>query len=108
MKCRYEWRPGTDLIDVWLWQPDFSGTGSRIVRLARGGAWSLEEVDQLQRPEPTLTMPGEFLKPLIAEMADVLPPDRAQARHLEDAVKVRDRLLALVEWSVGGDGGQQQ
>jgi hypothetical protein len=45
---------------------------------------------------PSLRLPRDGFEQLIAEGANVLPPDRAQGRHLDDAIKVRDQLLGLL------------
>lgn len=46
---------------------------------------------------PTLTLPIDAIEAVVAAAHDVLPPSAATARHLDDAIKVRDRLLSLVE-----------
>jgi len=68
-----------------------------------------------QMPDPTLRLPLDVAEPLAAALSDVLPPDRAQGRHLDDAIAVRDRLLTIVESSArsavaGSDreGGDEQ
>ncbi len=71
----------TDYVDPvsWRWEDLDDGTGA--VR------------DDLL---PTLVLPEDVLKALVAAGADALPPDRAQAAHLADTIKVRDQLLGLV------------
>ncbi len=51
-------------------------------------------------PEPSFHCDEQVLRGLVEAGSDVLPPDAAQAKHLADAVKVRDRLLDLVEHGV--------
>lgn len=51
-------------------------------------------------PEPSFHLDEQILAGLLREGSDVLPPSAAQAKHLADAVKVRDRLLDLVEHGV--------
>lgn len=85
-------RPGTDLFDIWIVR---QGAERRRVALT-GDLWTEEEIDQRVAAEPSVTMPAEILKALVAEASDVMPPDRAHGRHLDDAIKVRDRLLDLL------------
>lgn len=87
-----EWERGT--VAVWIYQRrDHEATnflGPDLDTVTRLELWE-------DRPEPTMRMPLELAGPLAAALADVLPPDRAQGRHLDDAIQVRDRLLSLVE-----------
>ena len=46
---------------------------------------------------PTFRLRPEVLKALSGALSDFLPPDKAMANHLKDAVTVRDRLLTIVE-----------
>lgn len=48
-------------------------------------------------PDPTMVIPEDIYRALIEAGTDYLPPSAATDRHLEDSVKVRDRLLTLVE-----------
>lgn len=96
MKVKTAWRPGTDMIDVWIYQETFQGKRQAVVVMG-ADTWEWREVEDATRPEPSLTLPGEVFQALMAEGSDILPPSAAQARHLEDAIKVRDRLLTLVE-----------
>lgn len=48
-------------------------------------------IDEDRRP--TMRLPEDVLRALVAAGSEVLPPDRALANHLEDAIKVRDRVL---------------
>jgi hypothetical protein len=66
---------------------------------AVGGVTPLSE-DALEPVAPTLILPNDFLKAIVdagnAE-AGLTRPDVAQAKHLDDAVTVRDRLLTIIE-----------
>lgn len=95
MKVVTQWRPGTDLIDVWIRQETFNG--AVLLRMKAESIWGWEKLEQTTGPvSPTLTLPGDVFKALIAEGADILPPSAATERHLSDAIKVRDQLLALL------------
>lgn len=61
--------------------------------------WHMESISEgEQLPEtPTLTLRREHLESLVAQAGDFLPPSGAQSRHLDDALKVRDRILTLLE-----------
>ena len=48
-------------------------------------------------PEPSAIVNETVLKVLVEAGSDVLPPSSALARHLDDTIGVRDRLLTLVE-----------
>ena len=47
---------------------------------------------------PSLTLPDEsFLKAFVETAAEVMPPNTQMFEHLKDAIKVRDRLLTIIE-----------
>lgn len=99
MKVVTQWRPGTDLIDIWIRQETFNG--AVLLRMKEDGIWEWGKLEVAAAPVlPTLTLPGDVFKALIAEGADILPPSAATERHLQDAIKVRDQLLALLIPSV--------
>jgi hypothetical protein len=85
--------------DIWLYTRDTDGTtiynidGSPRETVAHAG----------EKPAPSYTFNEDVLRALIAAASDVLPPDRAQARHLADAISVRDRLLTLTEAALTRD-----
>jgi hypothetical protein len=94
MKVVTQWRPGTDLIDVWIRQETFNG--AVLLRMKPDGLWEWEKVEPAESISPTFTLPGDVFNALITEGADILPPSAATERHLADAIKVRDQLLALL------------
>lgn len=52
--------------------------------------------------EPSFHCDEQALRGLVeAGSGDVLPPSQAMAKHLNDAIGVRDRLLSLVENQAG-------
>ncbi len=64
----------------------------------KDGEWVSGPIKEGTWPEqPSLVLPREMLQALVDESEEVLEPDGATNRHLKDAVKVRDRLLSLVE-----------
>lgn len=93
MDVQIHQQPGTHLYNIWITQQG-PGQCARWF-LGEDGYWCTEEVDVNARVEPSLTLPAQLLSALVAEGSNVLPPDRAQARHLDDAIGVRDRLLDL-------------
>jgi hypothetical protein len=54
-------------------------------------------------PEPSFHCDNQALAALVKAGSEVVPPSRSMERHLDDAMFVRDRLLALVEHGVKGD-----
>jgi len=95
MKVVAQWRPGTDLIDVWIRQETFNGAA--LLRMKPDGMWEWKKLEGTAEPvSPTLTFPGDVFNALITEGTDILPPSAATERHLADAIKVRDQLLALL------------
>lgn len=97
-KVEIRQRPVTFQLDVYLFD-NFDGKtfiynldGSVREELDHGGT----------SPEPTVTLDEDTLAAIVAAGADILPPDRAQAAHLADAIQVRDRLLTMVETERGG------
>ncbi len=71
------------------------GDGRRHIRRADGTWAPLEE--GVVYPEPTILLPEGVLDRIVAEYRGTTPAQPATERHLEDAIKVRDRLLAMVE-----------
>jgi len=91
----------TNTVDVYIYAPGPEHT-TRVVQVGRAedGQTTFTEVDVQQgeqMPGPSFSLPDFMFKALIAAGAEVLPPDRAQASHLADAITVRDRLLTLIE-----------
>lgn len=88
-----EWHRSS--VSIWIYQRLGPEEGTNIL----GPDLATVRQHPLGAPlsEPTMELPDVVSKPLAAALADVLPPDRAQGRHLDDAIKVRDRLLSLVE-----------
>jgi hypothetical protein len=46
---------------------------------------------------PSLLLSPDMLKALVEAGLKITPPNTSMQNHLEDAIKVRDRLLTLVE-----------
>lgn len=95
MKAHIERDPIRQTVRVWLYRSGPDGTlllhlfPSRIEEVVEPGA-SLSD-------NPSLELPEAAFEALVAAGIDFAPPSSAQAEHLADAVKVRDRLLSLVE-----------
>ncbi len=98
MRVHTEWRVGTDVQDIWVFEE------ARNLHLVLKGAdesgeqrWEWQETEPMERPDPTLSLPSHVFKALTASLNGVLPASEATERHLKDATDVRDRLLAMVE-----------
>lgn len=100
MKARFEWVSGTDSYALWLM--DWWGEKARYMTHEGRDEWGndkwlwKEVEDGGLRPEPTLRLPHEAYA-AIRECFVTADADKQIAEHRDDAVKVRDRLLAIVE-----------
>lgn len=92
MKVQVHWRPGTDLQDIYLFRDGYGGKRLQMV-LTGPDTWENREIEESQKVEPSLSLPGEVLSQLVQEAMHLLPPDQAQAKHLADAIAVRERIL---------------
>jgi len=87
LKCRISQNLPRGWYDIWfytdklIWYPD--------------GRY--ESYEQGTEPNPSMTLTGDALEALLAEAEKVIPASHATERHLNDAISVRDKLLALVE-----------
>lgn len=59
------------------------------------GTWV--EVQRGANMVPSMILPDFMAEAFAAALADTIPPSSSMQRHLDDAVKVRDRLLDLVD-----------
>lgn len=71
--------------------------GARRGWLRADGGWEPLTENTQTDTEIGFRLPEGALDAILAEYAKVAAPHPATERHLEDAVAVRDRLLALVE-----------
>lgn len=95
LRVHVERRPMLDELDVYIGEVDESGG---TVYRWDGGAWRAEGYAAGALPaEPSLRLPVAFAELLAPELLEIARPSTAQGRHLDDAVAVRDRLLAMVE-----------
>jgi hypothetical protein len=69
----------------------------RVLRLTDEPWPKWETASEMEDVKPTLHLSGDALEALLAEAEKVIPASHATERHLNDAVAVRDRLLALIE-----------
>lgn len=92
MKVRIEQDWLTQNVKVWIYEPSESGP-HRLTRMIGRDTWETVEVDPGAIVEPSFSIPEELFRQIVAEGAGLLPIDRAGERHLEDAIKVRDRLM---------------
>lgn len=94
MKARIEEDVFTDRLKVWLY---LDGAPVQLLRLAADGPPTYVAVLDGETPRPTLTIPRRALEALLREAQGFVPASDATTAHLNDAMSVRDRLLALVE-----------
>lgn len=95
MEVVTQWKPGTDLMEVWIRQPGIQGF--LIGRVEPDGSMRMEEYEPGEMVPPTLRLQSQIWDALSSKAAGVLPPSASTERHLADATAVRDRLLSLVE-----------
>jgi hypothetical protein len=78
-----------------------AAVGGPMSVLRADGSWEeLTENRGAYNPDPTgygILLPEGALDAIVAEHLKVAAPNQSTERHLEDAIGVRDRLLALVE-----------
>lgn len=80
-------------VDVWLYEQRDGGVH---VYTADGGVrWVSAESGE--RGEPTFRVSEDVREALSAALLGQSMPTDSMARHLKDAIEVRDRLLTLVE-----------
>lgn len=98
MKALLEHDHMRNRVDVWFYREARGGV--QTATAGDNGSWEWGDVlDRSQsRPDtPSLSLDYDMLEQLVAVASETMPPDRAQGRHLDDAIATRDRLLALVE-----------
>jgi len=59
------------------------------------GEWV--EVVHGARMEPSIVLSDYLAEGIAKALADTIPPSSSMQRHLDDAIKVRDQLLTLVD-----------
>lgn len=95
MKVKVERDWVRDAYKVWFYLA--VETGSRVLRIDGDVREWVEVAPGAVLPEPSLILHEQEARLLAPELLGVLPPDTSMSNHLNDAVKVRDRLLTLVE-----------
>lgn len=77
----------------------YARVGSHLLTVPAPGKLDHVPIDEsAAQPDAFLIeLPDYVLAAIVAAGQDLLPPGRAQANHLADAINVRDRLLTLVE-----------
>lgn len=96
MRARIEREVLRDQFKVWLY---IEGENTPSIMRFDGEQrlTVLEQVSEGATVEPTFTIPALALEALLREASGFVAATDATTRHLDDAVAVRDRLLALVE-----------
>jgi hypothetical protein len=80
--------------DVWVYER----TGEDEVRVAKTlelDEWADEPA--FAEPLPTVRIRRDVLDALVDAASEHRPPSTEQAKHLDDAIEVRDRLLVMIE-----------
>jgi hypothetical protein len=98
------------MIDRVYIEDDWATRGHRVAILGRpypgqprhwldaaGGWHPIQETGTAADADAWWRLPEGALDAIVAAYAKVASPHPATERHLDDAIKVRDRLLALVE-----------
>lgn len=88
----------TNAVSITIGRPREIGTTvTQLVDAQKGVLADVEMKHSDPMPEPSLVIPADWVPLIVELLSEMQPPDLAQARHLDDAIAVRDRLLALVE-----------
>lgn len=108
MRCHIEHSFQTDSYRIWLYTR-IGESGARVLQLVPPPEgerppfhqW-VREVEAAGGAEvpPTIELPRDALEAIVAKASDHLPPSAAAERHLGDAITMRDRMTALVEYLV--------
>lgn len=91
MRVDAQSKPGTDMMQVWI-RADH-GQKPQVAYVDPDGRLTFEDVDPLKGADPTLELQGEVWEAFLAKANGILPPSASTERHLQDAIKVRDRVL---------------
>lgn len=107
MTVRAQWEPGTDSYAIWFLLPDALARSS-IGSFTEDGklVWTTYENDGRVLP-PTLRLPSMIVSGLRDALnGNEFGPEGGSAGHLRDAVKVRDRLLTIIEGQLPAKGSR--
>ncbi len=97
MKIYSQWRPGTIIRDFWLVDDSRYGKAHQLVMTGEG-RWERREIDREgDALPPSFSFPQDVVEALADELNGSTSPSTAQARHLDDVIKVRDRLFSMLE-----------
>jgi len=103
MKARVEENFPANSLKVWVYEIT-PGGGARLHRMVqtKDGEtyWEIVDVDEGALPDPSFEIPTPVAEALAPELLGVVPPNTSQARHLDDTIEVRDRLLTMIEREV--------
>jgi hypothetical protein len=99
MEVIIENRPGWNIYDIWFCHQSRYDGKMIIYNFDKKGQWEqsaiIKEWDKL--PDPSITLDWRTLENLIKAAKGSFPPSEQMHDHLQDAIKIRDRLLAIVE-----------
>lgn len=95
MKAHMERDFVTQTVKVWVTTDDHQLL-LRVTDYVDPVSWRWDQIKPGSEQLPTMVLPEPVLAAIVVAGAEVLPPDRAQAAHLADAIKMRDALLELV------------
>lgn len=91
MKVVTQWKPGTDMMQVWI-RADH-GVKPQVAYVDPEGRLTFKDVHPLKDVQPTLELQSDVWEALHAEINGIFPPSASTERHLQDAILVRDRVL---------------
>lgn len=100
MQAHVDTNPMTGITKVWIYSltgPYGSEQFSYLVNEGAGQWSTVEQPANQEPPEPTLELSRFAAEALASALATMGRPEEATQRHLTDAIKVRDRLLTMLE-----------
>lgn len=100
MEAFVDTNPMSGITKVWIYWPNGLGPEPGMSYLVNDGPGQWKTVVQSsaeQAPEPTLELPLHAAEALASALATMGRPEESTQRHLTDAIKVRDRLLTMLE-----------
>ena len=83
-------------VDIWVYSRHHDGSLS-IFYFDEEDAFVEVAAGQSLPERPSLCIPNEMLQAIVDAATPQFPPSQTLDRHLQDAIKVRDRLLTLIE-----------
>lgn len=82
------------------WSKDIEVPTGRNCWYPQQYGWLQQDIPAGEEADPSLVLTDELAGALVEALMDYVGPSTAMENHLKDTVKVRDRLLTLVEESI--------